>query len=461
MEKQFKCPVCDSPLSESKYYEVIGAEEKRKELEANLKKQLDEAKKNKEKLLKEKKAIQEKLAKEKIALKKKFEEQFEKQKAEILKKAQEEAKKLAKKDLDKLSKEKLALQKMVENEKKNSKKQIMEEKAKIQKQFEKQREEILKKAKIEADKIAKKNIDKINKEKIALERKQKKELAKAQKEFLEKGKEHEKKRTDKLTNSLKLKTEDWKKALEQIKTLKEQLKKGTTPQLDGLNLEGELVKLLKEKFPEDRIEHKGHGGDILHYINHNSKEIGLIVYECKKTQTFQKSYVNQIKNDVAKRNATYGVLVTTSSEKERAGFWVDKGILIVHPYGTIYIAEVLRKWIISLYSLKLDKKELSECAKKLLEYVKSDKFKNCVQDNIHRARELNEMLQKEMKTHVNIWKQRDKHYSKISENSKSVENDSLSILRNEKEGLDEIEEEAQIQIIPLRKKKKKKNVEST
>lgn len=394
MEKEFKCPICDSLLSESKYYEVIGAEEEKKKFEANLKKQLDEAKKNKEKLIKEKKEIQQKLIKEKIILKKKFEAEFEKQKASILKKAQEEAKKLAKKDLDKL--------------------------------------------------------------KLVLQKKQKQELVKVQKESLEKGKEHEKKRMEKMNKMLDGKVKELQNANKMIKELNEQIKKGTTPQIEGLNLEEELVKELKNKFPKDHIEHKGHGGDILHYIIYNSKKIGLIVYECKKTQKFKKDYVSQIKNDVSKRNATYGVLVTTASEKNKVGFWVDNDILIVHPYGTIYIAEVLRKWIIDLYSQKLDKKELSECAKKLLEYIKSDKFKNCVQDNIHRARELNELLKKEMTTHRNTWEKRIKHYSKISENSKNVEKDSLTILRNEKEGLDEIEEEAQFQIIPLKKKKKKK-----
>jgi len=38
MEKQFKCPVCNSPLSKSKYYEVIGAEEERIKLEAKFEK---------------------------------------------------------------------------------------------------------------------------------------------------------------------------------------------------------------------------------------------------------------------------------------------------------------------------------------------------------------------------------------------------------------------------------------
>jgi hypothetical protein len=457
MEKEFKCPVCESPLSKSKYYEVIGAEKEREELEKSLKKQILEEKKNKEKLQKEKKVMIEKLAKDKIALQKKYKEEFEKKKVEILKKAQEEARKVAQKDLEKLNKEKLELQKKITEEKKNSKKQILEEKAKIQKQFEKEREEILKKAKFEADKIAKKNIDKISKEKLILEKKQRQELKKAQKDFLEKGKEHEKKRTDRLTKMMEGKVKALEDSKKKIMELQEQLKKRTTPQMEGLNLEEELVKLLKEKFPEDYIEHKGHGGDILHYIKYKDKEIGLIVYECKRTQKFLRSYVSQIKNDVVKRNATYGVLVTEASEKGKNGFWVDNDILVVNPYGTIYIAEVLRKWIISLYSLNLDKEELSECAKNLLKYIKSDKFKNAVQDNIHRTRELSEMLKKEIKTHMNIWKSREFHYSKISENSKSVELDSSEILRNENKIVIEIEKEPEILIIPKKKKKTKFN----
>ena len=400
MQKKFECPLCESLLSENRYYEIIGVWEEKKKFEQNLKKQLAITKQTEEKLLQEKKEIQQKLIKEKAELKKKFEASFEKQKSIILKKAQEEA-----------------------------------------------------------NKLAKKNIDKVNKEKFELERKNKRELIKAKKEALEKGKKHEKSRADKLSNMLQGKMKDIEKNQEIIKELKEQLKKGTTPQIEGLNLEEELVKELKGKFPSDRNERHGHKGDILHYITHNSKEIGLIVYECKKTQKFQKNYITQIKNDVAKRNATYGVLVTTASEKNKAGFWVDNDILIVHPYGTIYIAEVLRKWIINFYALKLDKKELSECAKKLLEYIKSDKFKNCVQDSIHRIRELNEILKKEITTHKNSWEKRHDHYAHISENSQNIEEDSKTILQHEEKELKEIESEPEIMLTIPGKKKKKKQVD--
>ena len=384
MSKEFKCPLCESSLSESRYYEIIGVWEEKQKFEKNLKKQLAIAKQIKEQALKEKKEIQQKFAKKETELRKQLQRQFEKQKADMFKKAQEEAKKVSKKEM------------------------------------------------------------------LELEKRQKKELNKTQKEFLEKGKTHEKKRTDKLSKMLEGKMEKLqganKRILESdkiIKELKEQLKKGTTPQIEGLNLEEELVKELRAKFPEDEIIRKGHGGDIFHYVKYKNKKIGFIIYECKKTQTFQKSYIHQIKNDVVKNNATYGVLVTVAPEKDKVGFWVKDDILIVHPYGTIYIAEVLRKWIISLYSLNLDKKELSECAKKLLEYIKSDKFKNCVEDTIDRTRQLNEMLKKEVTTHKNIWEKRHKHYVRISENSQNIEQDSKAILRDEKETIEDIEEEAE------------------
>lgn len=392
-ENKFKCPLCNSALTESKYYEVVGVLEERKKFESELKKQLAIAKQTKDKLEQEKKNIQNKLLKEKEEIKKRFEIQFERQKSLLIKKSQDEAKKLAKKDIDKLNKEKLEIQKKL-----------------------------------------------------------KLEVSKTQKEFLAKGKEQEKRRSERFANSLKLKTDDWKRALEQIKELKEQLKKGTTPQLEGINLEHELIKELKNKFPYDRIEHYGQAGDILHYIICEGKEIALIVYECKKTQKFNKKYITQIKDDVIKRNANYGVLVTIASDKKQSQFWVEKDILIVHPYGAPYIAEVLRKSLIQLYSLKLSDKELNERAKKLLGYIKSNKFRNSVKDNILRSKELQELLKKEVEYHETLWEKRHEHYTLIAKQSKDIEDDSKKIV-GEDLGEETTPPVLQVEIKPRKKRK--------
>lgn len=355
-DKQFKCPLCDSFLTESKYYEVVRISEEQKKIEESLKKQLSIAKSEREKLELEKK----KLAKDQIELKKKLEAEFEKQKSSLIKNAQ--------------------------------------------------------------------------------------------KKGLEEGIEKQKKRYEQVSKLYQSAQKRLEEKESEVKKLREEIKKGTTPQLEGIDLEHELVKELKQKFPNDRIEHHGKGGDILHYISSEGKEIALIVYECKKTKAHSKSHVDQIKNDVISHKANYGILVTSASIKNKSGFWTERGILIVHPWGAPYLADILRRSLIQLYSLKLSDKELDERAKKLLGYIKSNKFKNSIKDNINRTKELNDILKREIEYHKTCWEQRNNHYGAIAKQSKEIENESETIV-GENSGLEENEQILHLEIKPKRKKK--------
>jgi len=364
-ESKFKCPLCDSSISKSKYYEVVRISEANLKKEEELKKQLLTAKQDKDKLELERK----KLAKEQTELKKKFEIEFEKQKSIWIKKAQEDANKLARKDLERLTKENVELLK-----------------------------------------------------------KHKQEVILAKKQALDEGMEKQKKKFETTNKMLEQKVKELGLKDERIKELQKQLKEGKTPQDAGHDFENELVKELQNKFPQDRIEHHGKGGDIHHYIICEKKEIALIVYECKKTEKFSKDYITQIKNDVIKNEATYGILVTFACDNKHPHFWVENDILIIHPYGAPYLAEVLRKSLIQLYSIKLSDRELDERAKKLLGYIKSNKFRNSIKDNIIRTKELNELLEREMKFHTILWGKRQNHYSVIAKQSKEIEDDSKQIV---------------------------------
>src|SRR3989344_9485853 len=384
-ESKFKCPLCSSSLTESRYYEIVGVWEEKKKFEKELRQKIESVKKEQEKLIKEK---------EHLAIKKANLEVLMKQKREYLE--------LRKKDL-------------------------------------------------EAGKIKEKEFLALKKEKEDIIKQKKKEILEATKKAHEEGVEKQKKRFEQVNKILEKKVSEISLKDKQIKELQEQLKKGSTPQLEGIILEVELVKELKNKFPHDKIEHHGKGGDIHHYVVCEGKEIALIVYECKKTQKFNKSYITQIKNDVIKNNANYGVLVTLACDKKQSQFWVEKDILIVHPFGAPYIAEVLRKSLIQLYSLKLSDKELGERAKKLLEYIKSNKFRNSVKDNIVRAKELYELLNKEVEYHKTLWEKRHEHYNAIAQQSKKIEEDSKQIV-----GEDLGEEDLEQPLVELKPRKKKK-----
>src|SRR5882762_167627 len=85
------------------------------------------------------------------------------------------------------------------------------------------------------------------------------------------GKLAEKKRSERLMQGQASKI---KKLQDRVKMLE----KGTTPQGIGLADEPALVIKLKKEFPDDRIEHAGKGGDVLHFARFKGADVGSIVY---------------------------------------------------------------------------------------------------------------------------------------------------------------------------------------
>lgn len=255
-----------------------------------------------------------------------------------------------------------------------------------------------------------------------------KEKRLAIKDGIEKGKQKEKSRADRLSKLVNKQSEDLQHATKKIKELEKHLKDGTTPQTAGHDFEKELVKQLAKEYPNDKIEHTGKGGDIFHRVIFRSKEIGSILYECKKTTKFSNEYIHQTKRAISTRNASYGVLVTFASRKNSQGFFVDNDIIVVHPFGTVYIAQVLRNSIMEMHSLKLNHKELEERSQNLMNFIKSDDFKNSVDNTIYRTQELAKILIQEHKDHMKTWEKRFQHYNGIHGNASGLKIATKNIL---------------------------------
>lgn len=282
---------------------------------------------------------------------------------------------------------------------------IWDEKARAEKEIRKELSEIKKQKRLLSEQL--------REERRKLER----EKRLAIKEGIEKGKQKEKARAEKLSKLVEIKTTELQNANKKIQELQRHLKEGTTPQTAGLDFEKEIIKQLQKEFPGDKIEHHGKAGDILQKVILKTKHIGSILYECKKTATYSSKFVDQTKKAVVERNATYGVLITTAMKKKERGFFVDRDIIVIHPYGAIHIAHILRNALIEMHSLKLNSKQLEERSKNLMSFVKSDDFKNLIDSTIYRTQELAKMLVMEHKEHNKVWKKRLEHYAGIYDNS--------------------------------------------
>jgi hypothetical protein len=284
-----------------------------------------------------------------------------------------------------------------------------------------------------------------------LERQKQTELGQALRKGLIAGIEKQKSRMEKVIQMAEKARKERDKAMERVKQLEEMLKKGTTPQIEGFDFEHELANQLKQKFPEDEIKPTGHQkGDIIQTIKVETKKVGKILYECKKTKEFENKFIEQIRRDKIRVVADYGVIVTWATKEDNQNFWIDGDIIIVHPYGVLGIVAFLRETLIQMYSLKLSKTEFETKGKAILEFMQSEEFRTRIQNSIAKSREAYESLKKEMTTHFNIWKKRATIYESIYKNTNIIQNMVKYILLHGKipENLPEIEVLPPLQISP-------------
>ena len=152
---------------------------------------------------------------------------------------------------------------------------------------------------------------------------------------------------------------------------------------------------------------------MLHPVMLNGRKIGTLVYECKKTKTVPKHYIEQTRQAMMERKADYGILVTAASKANTFGFWTDKDVLIVHPAGVLPLVHWLRGTMIRIAQAKMTQKQREKAAKAIMEYIGSPEFRNPLRDVVRRSEQLGQNLVSEIKAHRNLWLDRAFHYEEI------------------------------------------------
>jgi len=214
----------------------------------------------------------------------------------------------------------------------------------------------------------------------------------------------------------------------EISRLQKQLEEQTTPQIEGLVYEKKLMNELQKKFPDDKFENTGKGGDIIQNIVKNKEEIGTIVYECKKVKNYSSKHVKQTWDAQNKRKADFGILVTNAMKKDTNGFFMERGVIVVHGTAVLYVAIMLRKQIVQIAEMKLGQAEREKAIKNILNYLESPDFTNSVDSIVQDSITLYKGLMDEIKKHVKVWKERYSLYSRINSEANSIQGNTKALL---------------------------------
>ena len=201
--------------------------------------------------------------------------------------------------------------------------------------------------------------------------------------------------------------------IKKLEEEKKMLQKHTSPQEIGLADEGVLVKRLEKEFPDDRIEHVGKGGDVLHFVIFKRDEVGCIVYECKRTDRISGDHVAQTALAKKTRQANYAILVTTGTRKGFSGLDQESGIFLVAQAGVLTLARICRDSLVAMAKQRLDAAAKAAAAKRLMDYVTSPICKTPLEEAISQTERAQKNLVKEVKQHIGDWKDRHEVYQTI------------------------------------------------
>lgn len=177
-----------------------------------------------------------------------------------------------------------------------------------------------------------------------------------------------------------------------------------------------LLERLKSNFSFDEFEEikKGQqGADIYQTVCTKSGEIvGSILYESKKTKNWSESWVSKFKDDIRKKGASIGILVSQALPDYCNDIIYKNGIWITSPRFVLFVAAACSKEIHSVHKAKVIKAGKSSLEGAVYDYITGEDF-------IERFKVISETLtdqlndlEREQKAFQKLWRIRRKQIDK-------------------------------------------------
>jgi hypothetical protein len=341
-------------------------------------------------------------------------------------------------EIEKLKKEKDEIERtIVEEKEKEYSKRLRTETGKIRDELTKENEEGIKslqksleekskqvielnktKAELEALRLEKEEIEyKITASKNAELSRKLKEERESHKTFLETERERIKREA---TEENALKIAELNKKLEDQTALAEEMKRKA--EQGSMQLQGEVQELaiediLKEIFRFDTIEpvSKGvKGADVIQKVRNNTgNEVGIILYESKRTKAFGKDWLSKLKEDGGRVKADICVLVTESLPEDIDRIGHKEGVWICTFTEFKGLALVLRDSIIRVSEAYFSQTNKGEKVQMLYDYLTSKECSLLFESIIENFSDLQKGYQDERSKMERIWKTREKQLEKI------------------------------------------------
>jgi hypothetical protein len=226
-----------------------------------------------------------------------------------------------------------------------------------------------------------------------------------------------------------LKLKELEKQLDDQKKLAEEMKRKAeqgSMQLQGEVQELLLEELLKTAFPFDVVTEVGKGVKgadcILTIRNPFGQTCGSIIFESKRTKTFDQNWLEKLKADMRSQSADIAILVTEAMPHQTQHYTEKEGIWIC-PFSQADIkalVSILRDALIRIYTATQHQHNKGDKMSYLYDYLISTEFSEQWKAIREGFVSMKTSIQKERDAMERMWKMREKQLEKVLLNAAHI-----------------------------------------
>jgi len=292
---------------------------------------------------------------------------------------------------EEFKREKMEALYIIEIEKENFKKEVIlvnEEKQKLQEQLN-EKNEIYRKKLEEYREIGKE----VGKTEATIDLKAKYDREKQEdKEYYENESKEQKLQIEKLNKY--------------IENAAKQIDKKSTD-IKGENGENQIKDLINSIYKDDKTEiipKRNGGADVIHTIIEGNHNCGIILYECKRTDTYSKDWIKKLKEDSIEIKSDFNVIVTKTMPTNNIKPHNIDNVWIVSYYDIEGVIRLLRDSILRLDMAYNSQTDGSLKREELYKYITSIEYNRKTEIVLGKLNERRKKQEKKKTEFVNYWK---------------------------------------------------------
>lgn len=212
---------------------------------------------------------------------------------------------------------------------------------------------------------------------------------------------------------LQMQLEEQKKLIEEMKRRAEQ----GSMQRQGEVQELLLEELLKDYFPYDTVGEVGkgvEGADCIQTVrNHLGQDCGKIIFESKRTKTFNVGWIEKLKADMRSKGADVAILVSQVYPKEFKCFGEYDGVWVCSFSEVVALTSAMRHTIMRIAETKRGEENKGEKMQLLYEYLTGNEFRQQMETIVEAFLQMKTSIDKERIQMEKLWKEREKQLQKV------------------------------------------------